>query len=84
MLVSAAGDRRHDCSAAGIKCPRIFLQLAAATRAREFHSGLSSVFNHEQADYVQFEKEVRAMVKLLLTSILNKSPVSGAKKKGAQ
>lgn len=66
MLVSAAGDRVTIVPAAGINAANI-LQLAAATRAREFHSGLSSVFNHEQADYVQFEKEVRAMVKLLLT-----------------
>ena len=65
-LVAAAGERITIVPGAGINAGNI-LQLAAATRAREFHSGLSSVFPIKQADHVQFEKEVRAMAKMLST-----------------
>jgi copper homeostasis protein len=65
-LVPAAGKRITIVPGAGINAGNI-LQLATATRAREFHSGLSSVFPHQQTDYIQFEKEVRAMVKVLST-----------------
>jgi copper homeostasis protein len=65
-LVGAAGERVTIIPGAGINGGNI-LQLAAATRAHEFHSGLSSVLSHRQTDYVQFEKEVRAMVKALST-----------------
>ena len=66
MLVAAAGERVTIIPGAGIQGGNI-LQLAAATRAREFHSGLSSVFSRSKADYVQFENEVHAMVKMLST-----------------
>jgi len=49
---------------AGINMRNI-LQIAAATGAREFHSGLSSVLPHPPTDYLQFEKEVRAMARRL-------------------
>ena len=49
---------------AGINMRNI-LQIAAATGAREFHSGLSSVLPHPPMDYLQFEKEVRAMARRL-------------------
>jgi copper homeostasis protein len=65
-LVAAAGERIMIVPGAGINAGNI-LQLAAATRAREFHSGLSSVFPIKQANHVQFEKEVRAMAKMLST-----------------
>src|ERR1700676_857370 len=65
-LVAAAGERITIVPGAGINAGNI-LQLAAATRAREFHSGLSSVLPRQQTDYVQFEKEVRAMAKILST-----------------
>jgi copper homeostasis protein len=65
-LVAAAGERIMIVPGAGINAGNI-LQLAAATRAREFHSGLSSVFPIKQADHVQFEKEVRAMARMLST-----------------
>jgi copper homeostasis protein len=65
-LVAAAGERVTIVPGAGINAENI-LQLAAATRARAFHSGLSSVFADRQMDHVQFEKEVRTMVKLLST-----------------
>jgi len=66
MLVAAAGERVTIIPGAGINAGNI-LQLAAATRARDFHSGLSSVFSRSKANYVQFENEVRAMVKILST-----------------
>jgi copper homeostasis protein len=65
-LVAAAGKRVTIVPGAGINAENI-LPLAIATRAQEFHSGLSTVFPHQQMDYVQFEKEVRAMVRVLST-----------------
>jgi copper homeostasis protein len=65
-LVAAAGERVTIVPGAGINAGNI-LQLAAATQAREFHSSLSTVLPHPQTDYSQFEKEVRAMVKMLST-----------------
>jgi copper homeostasis protein len=64
MLVAAAGERVTIVPGAGITAGNI-LQLAAATQAREFHSGLSTVLPRPQTDYAQFETEVRTMVKLL-------------------
>jgi len=66
MLVAAAGERVTIVPGTGIHAGNI-LHVAAATRAREFHSGLSSVLPHGQTDYVRFEKEVRAMVEILST-----------------
>ena len=67
MLVAAARQRITITPGAGINSGNI-LQLAAGTRAQEFHSGLSSVLPHGQTDYLQFEKEVRTMVKMLSTA----------------
>jgi copper homeostasis protein len=58
VLVAAAGERVTIVPGAGINAGNI-LQSATATRAQEFHSGLSSVLAHEEADCPQFEKEVR-------------------------
>ncbi len=66
MLVAAAGDRVTIVPGAGINAGNI-LQLAVATRAQEYHSGLSSVYSRKEPDYLQFEKEVRAMAKMLST-----------------
>jgi copper homeostasis protein len=65
-LVAAAGERITIVPGAGTNEQNI-LQLAVATQAHEFHSGLSSVLANQEADYLQFEKEVRAMVKALST-----------------
>jgi copper homeostasis protein len=65
-LVATAGKRVTVVPGSGINAENI-LQLAAATRAQEFHSGLSSVLHQHTEDCVQFEKEVRAMVKMLST-----------------
>jgi len=64
MLVAAAGERITIVPGAGVHAGNI-LQLAAATQALEFHSGLSSVLPHPPTDYVQFEQEVRALVEVL-------------------
>jgi copper homeostasis protein len=66
MLIAAARQHITIIPGAGINSGNI-LQLAAATRALEFHSGLSSVLPHGQTDYIQFETEVRAMVTALST-----------------
>jgi len=66
MVVASAGERITIAPGAGIHAGNI-LQVAAATQAREFHSGLSSVLPHPQTDYIQFQNEVRAMAKLLST-----------------
>ena len=65
-LVAAAGERITILPGAGINMRNI-LQLAVTTGAREFHSGLSSVFPHPQTHYAKFENEVRAMVEALST-----------------
>jgi copper homeostasis protein len=67
MLVAAARQRITIIPGAGVNSGNI-LQVAATTRAQEFHSGLSSKLPHGQGDYVQFEKEVRAMVTVLSTA----------------
>lgn len=66
MLVAAAGKRITILPGAGINAQNI-LQLAAATQAHEFHSGLSTVLPHPQTHYAKFENEVRAMVEKLST-----------------
>lgn len=66
MLVRAAGEPITIVPGAGVHAGNI-LQLATTTRAREFHSGLSSVLPHPQTDYAKFEKEVRAMANVLST-----------------
>jgi copper homeostasis protein len=66
MLVAAAGQRVTIVPGAGINAGNV-LQLAVATRARESHSGLSTMLPHPQTDYAKFEKEVRAMVDALST-----------------
>jgi copper homeostasis protein len=66
MLVAAAGERVTIIPGAGINAGNI-LQLATDTRAEEFHSGLSTMFSRQPTDYALFEKEVRAMAKVLST-----------------
>lgn len=60
-LVSAAGRRIAIVPGAGINCENI-LQVAATTRAREFHSGLSSALPYPRTDCAAFERGVRELV----------------------
>jgi copper homeostasis protein len=64
MLITVAEQRVTVVPGAGINMRNI-LQIAAATGAREFHSGLSSVLPHPETDDLMFEKEVRAMARML-------------------
>jgi copper homeostasis protein len=59
-LVAAAGERITIVPGAGINAGNIS-QVAIATRAKEFHSGLSSVLSYSSGDYLRFEDEVRQM-----------------------
>ncbi|MEQ1353707.1 MAG: copper homeostasis protein CutC [Candidatus Acidiferrum sp.] len=60
-LVAAAGERITIIPGAGINAENI-LQVAATTRAREFHSGLSSALPYPRTDYAAFEHGVRELV----------------------
>lgn len=59
-LVTAAGERITMVPGAGINARNIS-QVVIATRAKEFHSGLSSVLPYSSGDYLGFEDEVRKM-----------------------
>jgi copper homeostasis protein len=60
-LVSANSQRITIVPGAGINGGNI-LQVAAATGAREFHSGLSSALPYPRTDYAVFEQAVRELV----------------------
>ena len=59
-LVEAAGERIVMVPGAGISAANI-VEVARRTRAREFHSGLSSVLPYGSKDYKRFEEEVRKL-----------------------
>lgn len=59
-LVAVAGERITIVPGAGINAGNIS-QAANATRAKEFHSGLSSVLPYSSGDYFSFEDEVQKM-----------------------
>jgi copper homeostasis protein len=60
-LVSAAGRRITIVPGAGINADNI-LSVGATTRAREFHSGLSSTLPYPRSDFAAFERGVRELV----------------------
>jgi copper homeostasis protein len=61
QLILAAGQRVKIVPGAGIN-PENILQVAAATRASEFHSGLSSALPYPRTDYSAFEEAIRKLV----------------------
>jgi copper homeostasis protein len=63
-LVTAAAGRITIVPGAGVTAENI-LQLAALTRAQEFHAGLSSLVPYPRSDYVAFERGVRQLVDTL-------------------
>jgi copper homeostasis protein len=63
-LVAAAGDRIIIVPGSGIN-PSNILLVAQESRAREFHSGLSSVLSRAERQWDRFEAEVRNLVDLL-------------------
>ena len=60
-LIAAAGERITIIPGAGINVENI-LRVASVTRAREFHSGLSSALPYPRTDYAAFENGVRELV----------------------
>jgi len=63
-LVAAAGDRIIIVPGSGINASNI-LRVAQESRAREFHSGLSSVVSRAEQQWDRFETEVRNLADLL-------------------
>jgi len=59
-LIEAAGERIVIVPGAGISGVNI-MEVARRTRAREFHSGLSSVLPYGSKEYKRFEEEVRKL-----------------------
>jgi copper homeostasis protein len=59
-LVEAAGERIVIVPGAGISARNIE-PMAQQTKAREFHSGLSSILAYGSKDYKRFEEEVRKL-----------------------
>ncbi len=69
-LVEAAGERIVIVPGAGISAANI-AEVARRTKAREFHSGLSSVLPDGSREYKRFEAEVRKLAEQL-------APISSA------
>lgn len=63
-LVDAAGDGITVMPGAGLHSANI-AQIAAETRAREFHSGLGTVLPYGSNNLAKFESEIHAMKRLL-------------------
>jgi copper homeostasis protein len=59
-LIEAAGQRIVIMPGAGIRAANI-VEVARQTRAREFHSGLSSALPYESSEYRKFEEEVHKL-----------------------
>lgn len=66
-LIAAAGERITIIPGAGINVENI-LRVASVTRAREFHSGLSSALPYPRTGYAAFENGVRELVGKLRTT----------------
>jgi copper homeostasis protein len=60
-LIDAAAERITIIAGAGIHADNI-LQVAAVTRVRELHSGLSSALPYPRTDHAAFERAVRQLV----------------------
>lgn len=63
-LAAAAGSRITIVPGAGISASNI-ATVAKETRAKEFHSGLGTVFPYGSCDYQKFEAEVRKLTEQL-------------------
>lgn len=60
QLVKTAAERITIVPGAGINA-KIISQIAATTKAKEFHAGLSSAFPYPRADHTAFELSVREL-----------------------
>lgn len=65
-LVAAAGDRVTIIPGGGINAENI-LQVAKATLAKEFHSGLSTTLPYPRSDYRKFADEVKKLATSLVS-----------------
>ncbi len=63
-LIEAAGERIVIVPGAGISAANI-RQIAQRTKAREFHSGLSTALPYGSREYKRFEEEVRKLAEQL-------------------
>ena len=68
-LVATAGDRVTVMPGAGLHAANI-AQIAAETRAKEFHSGLGTVLPYGSTNLARFESEIHAMKRCLRASPL--------------
>jgi copper homeostasis protein len=66
-LVATAGDRVVVMPGAGLHSANI-VQVAAETRAKEFHSGLGTVLPYGSTNLAKFESEIHAMKHLVRTA----------------
>jgi copper homeostasis protein len=64
QLVSVAGDRIVVMPGGGLHSANI-AQIAADTRAKEFHSGLGTVLPYGSSNLAKFECEIHAMKRVL-------------------
>ena len=72
-LVAAAGKRIIIVPGAGNNAANISL-VAQKTRAREFHSGLSTALPYGSHEYDRFEEEVRRLAEQLARLSFDESP----------
>ena len=63
-LIEATGERIIIVPGAGISAAEIH-QIAQRTKAREFHSGLSSALSYGSKDFKKFEEEVRKLAQAI-------------------
>ena len=59
-MIKGAGERIIVVPGAGISAANI-VEVAQRTKAREFHSGLSSALTYGSSDFKKFEEEVRKL-----------------------
>ncbi len=74
-LVEAAGDRIGVVCGGGINSANL-KRVVQATRAREFHTGLSTVLPYRRATHEGFEEEVRKLAELLRKPALTANSLS--------
>jgi copper homeostasis protein len=72
-LIETAGDRIVIVPGAGISAANVHL-IAHRTKAREFHSGLSTVLPYGRHEYKRFEEEVRKLAGQLALSSAVQDP----------
>jgi len=75
QLVRQAGTRIIILPGGGVR-PQNLSKIVRATRAKEFHSGLSNLLPSHQNGHGEFENGVRALIRVLEEESLNLQPAS--------